>query len=312
MIPFVSAPLDHAVNESEAAPGLFLEGAAVGSAMRRRHVTGQSIFISYHRDDAAADANALYQSLRAEFGDHPIFKDVDNVPLGANWKSTVREAVLGSAVVVMVMGRGWRYSDAIQIEVETALEAGLPIIPLLMNGTRMEDVTGDLTGEAAVLAELNAAAVDHSSWNRDLIPVLEALHTILGTQSVPTGKPPQRSEIVEIQDRESTDTDKWTAELVGFTEHTTFAIDLRLTSSSFRIEWRSGWITNSVYVDGETASTRPAITNNEIHVFGLREDHRRHEAVLELTGGVLVLNRIVLTVDSQVLLDARRPFGVRP
>jgi hypothetical protein len=236
--------------------------------------------------------------LRAEFGDQPIFKDVDDVPLGANWKSTVRQAVLDSAVVIMVMGRSWRYTGAIQIELETALEAGLPIIPLLVDG--------------AVLVELNAASVDHSSWNRDLIPVMEALRTILASRPKPTAiRPPQAPAIEESDRPESTDAEAWTAELVGFTEHTSFSIDLRLTSASFRIVWRSGWITNTVYVDGESVSTRPAPGGHEIHAFGLRESARRHEAILELDGA-LNLRRITLTVNSRVLLEARPPFSVRP
>jgi hypothetical protein len=250
--------------------------------------------------------------LRAEFGDQPIFKDVDDVPLGANWKSTVRQAVLDSAVVIMVMGRSWRYTGAIQIELETALEAGLPIIPLLVDGTRMEEVTGDIHGKGAVLVELNAASVDHSSWNRDLIPVMEALRTILASRPKPTAiRPPQAPAIEESDRPESTDAEAWTAELVGFTEHTSFSIDLRLTSASFRIVWRSGWITNTVYVDGESVSTRPAPGGHEIHAFGLRESARRHEAILELDGA-LNLRRITLTVNSRVLLEARPPFPVRP
>ena len=49
----------------------------------------ERIFISYVREDTAPDANALYQSLEREFGADAIFKDVDDVPLGANWRTAV-------------------------------------------------------------------------------------------------------------------------------------------------------------------------------------------------------------------------------
>lgn len=249
--------------------------------------------------------------MRAEFADQPIFKDVDDVPLGANWKSTVRKAVLDSAVVIIVMGRSWQYTGAIQIEVETALDAGLPIIPLLVNGARIEEVTGDIHGKGAVLAELNAASVDHSSWNRDLIPVMDALRTILAGRPQPTTrKPPRPSTSREARRPKPRDAHEWTAELVALTEQS-FSIEVQLSTSPFRVEWRSGWITNTVTLDGKTVSTRPAVTSHETHLFELPEGHRRHEATLEIDGA-LILRRIALTVDSYILFESRPPFSVRP
>ncbi|MGH8468907.1 MAG: toll/interleukin-1 receptor domain-containing protein [Gammaproteobacteria bacterium] len=90
------------------------------------------IFISYRRDDCAADANALYQSLAAEFDKESIFKDVDDVELGANWKTAIQKAVQKSSVLLLLMGSKWQYSGAIQIEVESALDTGVPMIPLLV------------------------------------------------------------------------------------------------------------------------------------------------------------------------------------
>ena len=70
------------------------------------------IFISYRRDDCAADANALYQSLAAEFGKESIFKDVDDVELGANWKTAIcgippNFTLIGSGFGGVDRGSGW-------------------------------------------------------------------------------------------------------------------------------------------------------------------------------------------------------------
>jgi hypothetical protein len=65
------------------------------------------LFISYVRDDTEAETNALYQTLRSEFGEATIYKDVDNVPIGANWKESVRTAIEDSTAFLWVVGPAW-------------------------------------------------------------------------------------------------------------------------------------------------------------------------------------------------------------
>ena len=85
------------------------------------------------------------------------------------------------------MGPKWKYSGAIQIEVESALDTGVPMIPLLVNGAQIAEVVATLEGRATIIGDLNAASLDHSSWNRDLIPVIEAVRKHLGEQAKPAG-----------------------------------------------------------------------------------------------------------------------------
>jgi hypothetical protein len=45
-----------------------------------------SIFISYRRDDSADVAGRIYDRLVDSFGEDLVFKDVDNIPFGMDFK----------------------------------------------------------------------------------------------------------------------------------------------------------------------------------------------------------------------------------
>jgi hypothetical protein len=52
-----------------------------------------SIFISYRRDDTADVAGRIYDRLIQHFGEDLIFKDVDSIPLGVNFRKYLSESV---------------------------------------------------------------------------------------------------------------------------------------------------------------------------------------------------------------------------
>jgi hypothetical protein len=144
------------------------------------------IFISYRRADTDADANALYQTLAAHFGDGSIFKDVDNIPIGSNFRLVISEALSSTDVMLVLVGPGWqstqpggvrsleRPNDFVRIELESALEASIPIIPILVRGAKMPSAS-ELPESCRDFAYMNAAEVEHRSWRRDMGPVLEAV-----------------------------------------------------------------------------------------------------------------------------------------
>jgi len=149
------------------------------------------IFISYRRSDTDADANALYQTLGARFGDEAIFKDVDDIPLGTNFRVVISDALAKADVMIALIGPGWRGprgstrrslldrdDDFVRVELETAIAAGTPIIPIVVRGAEMP-TTADLPESCRDFAFLNAAEVEHRSWRRDVQPVIAAVEHYL-------------------------------------------------------------------------------------------------------------------------------------
>jgi hypothetical protein len=108
------------------------------------------VFISYRRDDSADVTGRIFDRLRAHFGRKVLFRDVDAIPLGRDFRDVIREAVEACEVLLAVIGPVWanvrdegggrRIDDAtdfVRLEIETALQRDIPVIPLLVGGSSM-------------------------------------------------------------------------------------------------------------------------------------------------------------------------------
>lgn len=105
------------------------------------------IFISYRRNDCPYAATSVYKSLSQSFGRSCIFKDVDNIPLGENFKEYIHKIITNCEVMLVLIGQKWlsaynddgvrrldEHSDMVRIEIESAIERKIPIIPVLFDG----------------------------------------------------------------------------------------------------------------------------------------------------------------------------------
>ncbi len=122
------------------------------------------IFISYRRDDAAYVTGHIDDLLREEFGDEAVFTDVDNIALGVDFRAVLDQTVSQCQVLLAVIGAEWLTvsdqdgrsrledpADFVRIEIESALERDIPVIPLLVSGAKMpaaEDLPDSLRGFA--------------------------------------------------------------------------------------------------------------------------------------------------------------------
>ncbi|MEL7121665.1 MAG: toll/interleukin-1 receptor domain-containing protein, partial [Bacteroidota bacterium] len=59
------------------------------------------IFISYRRRDSAGAAGRLYDFLEMKVGSKALFKDVDNIPYGRDFREEIRQAIDDSRVVLV-------------------------------------------------------------------------------------------------------------------------------------------------------------------------------------------------------------------
>jgi hypothetical protein len=107
--------------------------------------SSQGIFLSYRREDTAPYARLLQHGLRERFPDAPVFMDLDSIEAGLPFAEVIRDAVGSCAVLVALMGRRWvRVADEegrsrldnpggyVRFEVQTALERGVRVIPVLV------------------------------------------------------------------------------------------------------------------------------------------------------------------------------------
>lgn len=113
-------------------------------------VESTHIFVSYRRSDSADITGRIYDRLIGKFGKGPIFKDVDSIPLGLDFKEYLDMKVGECDVLLAIIGNEWLTAsdssgerrlddptDFVRIEIEAALERKIPVIPLLVRDARM-------------------------------------------------------------------------------------------------------------------------------------------------------------------------------
>jgi hypothetical protein len=110
----------------------------------------KTIFVSYRRDDSADVTGRIYDRLSSRFGAEGVFKDVDSIPIGRDFREVIGEAVEKASVVVVVIGKHWlgsesgsqqarihEQTDFVRTEVATSLQQGKPVIPVFVAGAKM-------------------------------------------------------------------------------------------------------------------------------------------------------------------------------
>jgi hypothetical protein len=151
----------------------------------------KKVFISYRRDDSADVSGRIYDRLVQFFDKECVFKDVDSIPLGYDFREILDNAVKECDVLLAIIGRQWldlrnadgerridSKDDFVKIEIQSALKRKIPVIPILVQGTLMPS-ENDLPIELKELAYRNGISVRsdpdfHSDMNR-LIGKLESL-----------------------------------------------------------------------------------------------------------------------------------------
>jgi TIR domain/Caspase domain len=105
------------------------------------------VFISYRRSDSQSITGRIYDRLVASFGKGNVFKDVDSIPPGIDFRQVVNESVERCEVLIAVIGAHWldaageqdrnrlsHDTDFVRLEIEAALRRGIPVIPVLVEG----------------------------------------------------------------------------------------------------------------------------------------------------------------------------------
>jgi hypothetical protein len=101
------------------------------------------VFLSYRRSDSGHATDRICESLEVRLGRETIFKDIDDIPFGVNFKQHIENVIQQCDVLLAVIGPNWlgeggesrldAPTDFVRIELESALARGIPVIPLLVN-----------------------------------------------------------------------------------------------------------------------------------------------------------------------------------
>jgi hypothetical protein len=117
-----------------------------------------------------------------------IFKDVDSIPYGTDFRSHVKEKLTQCQVCLVVIGKSWlnmsdkegnkrllQESDPVRIEIETVLSRDMLVIPILVDNAPMPDSV-DLPSSIEKLSSINGIQVrPHPDFQADVQRLASAI-----------------------------------------------------------------------------------------------------------------------------------------
>jgi uncharacterized protein (TIGR02594 family) len=156
------------------------------------------IVISYRRADSEAIAGRIRERLARRYGDTSVYMDIQSIPVAADFRNDINQALREASVMVAIIGPKWlgrrkgrpaRIHDAddpIRLEMEAALQKEIPVVPVLVGGASMANAA-ELPEAIKPLSFRNAVSVDAGrDFDHHVARLLAGLDSIL----VPKGRRP--------------------------------------------------------------------------------------------------------------------------
>jgi len=152
------------------------------------HAIGASIFLCYRRGDSDDVTGRIYDRLTEAFNQERVFKDVDSIPFGVDFRKHLDDMVSKCDVLLAIIGPEWLASsnaagtpriederDFVRIEIESALKRDIPLIPVVVRGTEIP-AENQLPESIRDLAYRNGIPVRADpDFHRDMDRLIEAL-----------------------------------------------------------------------------------------------------------------------------------------
>jgi WD40 repeat protein len=180
------------------------------------------IFISYRREDTAGHAISIRDRLADRFGTDQIFMDIDDIEPGEDFVAVINEKVSACDVLLVLIGRNWltckdesghrrldNHDDFVRLEVATALDRKIRVVPVLVGGARPPK-SDELPPELVSLCRRNAVALRDAGFRQDINRLIEGIDKVInvsGTSARHTGQLSDSSRIVDDSDSNSLDSE---------------------------------------------------------------------------------------------------------
>src|SRR6186997_2218583 len=95
------------------------------------------VVVSYRRSDASAMAGRICDHLKARYGANSVYMDIDNIPIGIDFREHIGSALSEAKVLVAIVGPKWlgqrrngksrimQPDDPVRVEIEGALSRNI-------------------------------------------------------------------------------------------------------------------------------------------------------------------------------------------
>lgn len=173
-------PLSNGVLYGLAGTLLLVIGMGLFTYRQRQRRARITIFISYRRQDSQGTTGRIYDRLVEHFGKSAVFRDVDTIKPGEDFEKKIREALSQHEVLLAIIGRDWltitndagqpriqQADDMVRLEIKIALNLGLMVIPVLVDGATMP-APDALPADIQALSKRNAISIRNESFDDDV------------------------------------------------------------------------------------------------------------------------------------------------
>ncbi len=153
-----------------------------------------AIFVSYRRSDSSGYAGRLVDSLEEQFPGHQLFRDVESIEAGSDFVDAIARALNASSALIVVIGPRWLEAadaagrrrlddpqDFVRLEISTALQSGLKLIPVLVDGAQMP-AAEKLPEDIRLLARKQGLELSDRRWDYDVGLLFDQLARVPGIQ----------------------------------------------------------------------------------------------------------------------------------
>jgi hypothetical protein len=146
-----------------------------------------SIVISYRREDTPGTVGWMHELLVRNYGKSTVYRDIDQIDAAEDFRKSIGKALRKCDLVLAAIGPRWSGNldagrrrlddpnDWVRVELETALQLGIPILPILMEGAAMPspDELPDKLKELAFKQALRVDPLIH--FHRDIEQLILAI-----------------------------------------------------------------------------------------------------------------------------------------
>jgi hypothetical protein len=118
--------------------------------------------------------------------------DVNAIQPGRDFRKAIDECIHECSVLLAIVGREWLESknasgqrrlddenDFVRLEIASALQRDIPVVPVLVRGARMPRAD-QLPADLRELAYRNAVELTHARWKSDVQVLIQALRPYMG------------------------------------------------------------------------------------------------------------------------------------
>lgn len=167
-----------------------------------------AIFINYRRDDSEGEAGRLFEDLSRAFGNDAVFMDVTGIKPGVDFRQAIEDNVAVCGVFLAIVGPAWATiansegvrrlhdpRDFVALELATALNRKVPVIPVLVHDAKMP--SADLLPEnLRAFCYRNSVEISHTRWSSDVQILIKALEPYVKRRTpFPPPPRPRRSKV---------------------------------------------------------------------------------------------------------------------